>query len=100
MQGSILSAAKANNGTFAGSIRTQLSLTDTDPLCEPTLLTSYKTTPMEFTVTSLAACLPQDIMSSSTAQAFTVVHAWAGLVAQTSLGAHRVQLWFPLTEVR
>lgn len=76
------------------------SFADTDPLCYPALLAHHVAAPVEPAVASFAACLLQDVVSAATAEAFTAVHALAGLIAYSALRPSRVRPGVPLTEVR
>lgn len=62
-----------------------MSLADTDPLVYPALLTHNIAAPVKLAVAAFTSCLLQDVVSPPTAQALTVVHALARLVADASL---------------
>lgn len=76
-----------------------LSLADTDPLVYPALLTHNVATPVKLAVAAFASRLLQDVVSPPTAQALTVVHALARLVADASLRPGRVRLNVPFAEI-
>lgn len=77
----------------------RVSLADVDPLRDAALLTQHVAAPVETAVASLTARLLQDVMSAAAAQAAAVVHVLAGLVADPSLCAWRVQGRVSLTEI-
>lgn len=66
------------------------SFADADPLCYPALLTDHIAAPVELAVAAFTPRLLQNIVAPPTAQALTVVHAVAGLVADAALCAGRV----------
>lgn len=74
-------------------------LADADPLGDAALFAGHEAAPVELAVAALAARLPQDVVPAAAAQALTVVHARAGLVAQAPLSAQGVQGRFSLAEV-
>lgn len=63
------------------------SFTDTDPLRYPALFTDHIAAPVKLAVATFAPRLLQDVVAPPTAQALTVVHARAGLVADPALRA-------------
>lgn len=75
------------------------SFTDTDPLCYSALFTHHVAAPVELAVAAFTPCLLQDVMASTAAQALTVVHARAGLVADPALRSCRIRPQVPLTEI-
>lgn len=76
------------------------SFTNTDPFCYPALFTDHIAAPVKLAVAAFAARLLQNVVTSPTAQALTVVHPRAGLVADPALRARRVRAKFPLTKIR
>lgn len=76
------------------------SFADTDPLCYPALFAHHIAAPVKLAVAAFAPRLLQDVVASPAAQTLTVVHAWAGLVADPALRARRVRPQVPLAEIR
>lgn len=71
-----------------------------DPFCDTALITQHVAAPVETAVAALGACLPQDVVSTATAQWVTCIHFWTTLVADAALSARRVHGRITLTEVR
>lgn len=63
------------------------SFTDTDPLRYPALFADHIAAPVKFAVATFAPCLLQNVVAPPAAQALTVVHVGASLVADPTLCA-------------
>lgn len=75
------------------------SFADANPLCYSALFAYHIAAPVKLAVAAFAPRLLQDVVASPAAQTLTVVHAWAGLVADPALRSRGVRPQVPLTEI-